>query len=112
MENYQNIKIFIPTKGRLNNEKTYELLIKLGLKPIIVVEPQEYSKAVEMGYNCLMLDKNNQGITYARNFILDYCRNNHIKAVHTEQSFSLVFVKKSLFIHKYNPPKKLKSQAK
>lgn len=79
MENYQNIKIFIPTKGRLNNEKTYELLIKLGLKPIIVVEPQEYGNAVEMGYNCLMLDKNNQGITYARNFILDYCRNNHIE---------------------------------
>ena len=38
---YEQIKIFIPTKGRLNDEKTYNILKNLNLDPVLVIEPQE-----------------------------------------------------------------------
>lgn len=73
------IKIFIPTKNRLDNEKTYHLLEKLGLKPFLVIEPQEEEKAKKLGFRYILLPKNNQGITFARNFILDTCRKQNIE---------------------------------
>lgn len=76
MNKYEQVKIFIPSKNRLNDEKTYNILKSIGLKPYLVVEPQEYSKAKELGFDVIVLDKNNQGITYARNFILNYARKN------------------------------------
>lgn len=76
---YDQIKIFIPSKNRLNDEKTYELLLKLGLKPQLVIEPQEVNEAKEKCFNFITLPDNNKGITFARNYILDYCRNNNIE---------------------------------
>ena len=67
---YEQIKIFIPTKGRLDDERTYNILKEIGLNPILVIEPQEIEKAVEMGYNFIVLPENNKGISYSRNYIL------------------------------------------
>lgn len=75
----EEIKLFIPSKNRLNTPKTYTILKDLGLNPIFVLEPQEEEQAKELGYNYLLLDDNDRGITYARNFILNYCRNNNIE---------------------------------
>lgn len=69
------IKIFIPTKGRADKQKTYKILTSLNLKPVLVVEPQEeklYGK-----YEYILLPKNNQGIAYSRNYILEYSRKNN-----------------------------------
>lgn len=71
-----DIKLFIPTKNRLDKPKTYTILKELGLNPILVIEPQEESKAIELGFNYLLLDDNDRGITYARNFILNHARKN------------------------------------
>lgn len=76
---FEDIKIYIPTKGRLDCQKTYNILTELGLKPILVVEPQEEQEASAKGYPYLTLPLNNQGIVYVRNFILKYCRENDIK---------------------------------
>lgn len=70
MDKYQQIKIFIPTKGRLDDEKTYNILKELGLSPMLVIEPQEVEKAMSLGYQFIVLPVNNMGITYSRNYIL------------------------------------------
>lgn len=73
------IEIFIPTKNRLNKEKTYEILTNLGLSPRLVIEPQEVEQAKKLGFNFISLPDNNRGITYSRNYILDYCQKNNIE---------------------------------
>lgn len=73
------IKLFIPSKNRLDKPKTYTILKELGLNPILVLEPQEEKQAKELNFNYLLLDANDMGITYARNFILNYCRKNNIE---------------------------------
>lgn len=70
--------IFIPTKNRLDKPKTYQILKDLGLKPILVLDPQEEQEAKKLGFNYIALPLNDQGLTYSRNYILDYCRNNNI----------------------------------
>ena len=76
MNNIKDIKLFIPTKNRLNNEKTYNILKSIGLNPYIVIEPQEEDKAKELNFNYILLPENNKGISFARNFILNYARKN------------------------------------
>lgn len=76
-----DIQIFIPTKGRLNNQKTYKILSDLGLKPKLVVEPQEAEETTSWGYKYIVLPENNKGITYSRNFILKIARNYNFKYV-------------------------------
>ena len=58
--------IFIPTKSRYDNCKTAELFGCLS-NLYLVVEPQE-----EMHY--IILPKNNMGLAYARNYILQYAK--------------------------------------
>ena len=70
MNKYEQVKIFIPTKGRLENEKTYSILKEIGLNPMLVIEPQEVEKAMSLGYQFIVLPANNMGITYSRNYIL------------------------------------------
>lgn len=74
MNKYEQVKIFIPTKGRLDDEKTYNNLVLLGLEPILVIEPQEVEQAASMGYEYIILPANNMGITYSRNYILKEAR--------------------------------------
>lgn len=78
-EKLKSVKIFIPSKNRLENEKTYKILLDLGLEPNLVLEPQEEEKAKSLGFKYVILPDNNRGITYARNFILDYCIENNIE---------------------------------
>lgn len=79
--NINEIKLFIPSKNRLNKPKTYNVLTQLGLSPIFILEPQEEEKAKLLNFNYILLNKNDQGITYARNFILNYARNNNYKYI-------------------------------
>ena len=71
---YNEVGIFIPTKGRLNKQKTYDILINLDLHPILVIEPQEELQAIDKGYNFITLPENNKGISYSRNYILNYAK--------------------------------------
>lgn len=74
MNKYEQVKIFIPTKGRLDDEKTYNVLKSLGLSPTLVIEPQEVEKAAALGYNFVTLPANNMGIAFSRNYILSKAR--------------------------------------
>lgn len=78
---YEDIKIFIPTKGRPDCQKTYNILIELGLQPILVIEPQEVNKHTLKGYNFITLPDNNKGISFSRNYILDYARNKNFEYI-------------------------------
>lgn len=64
--------IFVPSKNRA---KTATLLLKNSDEAfIIVVEPQDYEAYTEAfpGMNYMMLPKNDQGISYVRNYIREY----------------------------------------
>ena len=66
---------FIPTKGRLNT-KTYKLFEEAGIEVKHFIEPSEfYLYDVP---NKINIQKDNQGISYVRNFMLQYAKeNNH-----------------------------------
>tara|TARA_R110000744_G_scaffold315533_1_gene422397 strand:+ start:392 stop:1117 length:726 start_codon:yes stop_codon:yes gene_type:complete len=62
--------VCIPSKGRTNT-KTHELFESAGYDVYHFVEPHEYDQ-----YNVknkINIQKSNQGITYVRNFMLDWC---------------------------------------
>lgn len=64
----------IPTKGRPQT-KTYKLLESYGIQSFHFIEPQEINK-----YNVpnkISILENNKGISYVRNFILDYAKRNN-----------------------------------
>ncbi len=73
--------IFIPSKGRAGNAKCVAKLQEEGVPFFLVVEPQDgikyltaYPKAT-----MLYLEKDNGGIAYVRNFILNYVREKGFK---------------------------------
>lgn len=64
---------YIPSKGRPKT-KTYKLFQEAGIEVIHFLEPQDYNN-----YNVpkkVNIEKDNKGITYVRNFMLDYAKNN------------------------------------
>jgi len=64
---------YIPSKGRPKT-KTYKLFQEAGIDVIHFLEPQDYNN-----YNVskkVNIEKDNKGITYVRNFMLDYAKNN------------------------------------
>ena len=63
--------VCIPTKGRPDTQ-TYKLFTSVGIDVFHFIEPQEESKYKVP--NKIIIDKNNRGITYARNYIFDWCR--------------------------------------
>jgi len=68
--------IYIPSKGRAENCKTAEILEEEGLDFKLVVEPQdseEYSKRFGK-VRCVVMDKNDQGVAYVRNWIKTYSK--------------------------------------
>jgi len=73
--------IYIPSKNRAKNCITAQILLTEGVKFKIVVEPQDYKdyKKIYSEKNILMLNENNKGIGYVRNFIKDYAKNNNEK---------------------------------
>ena len=65
---------FIPTKERYNT-KTYKLFQEVGIDVIHFIEPQDFDK-----YNVpnkVSILKNNMGIAYVRNFMLNYAKENN-----------------------------------
>lgn len=70
--------IFIPSKGRPNDCFVSRLLSRLNTPHTIVVEPQDFNQYNQVHQdnplvNIMSLDENNQGLSYARNFIKAYC---------------------------------------
>lgn len=62
---------FIPTKGRPET-KTYKLFQESGIDFLHFIEPQEIEKYTVP--NKISILKNNKGIAYVRNFMLDYAK--------------------------------------
>lgn len=74
--------IFIPSKGRPKT-KTARTLDKCGVKYTIFVEPQDEgaymaSSTASSTARLVVIDKNDMGIGYVRNQILEYARENGI----------------------------------
>lgn len=74
---FNDVKIFIPSKGRPNKQKTYHILKELGLKPILVIEPQDEDDYSFFDYEYILLPENDKGISFSRNYIMEYSRKNH-----------------------------------
>lgn len=74
--------IYIPSKGRSTNCMTANNCLAAGLKCFIVVEPQDYKKYLEHYTPDLLikLPKNDQGMWYVRQYILEYSRKSGEKA--------------------------------
>tara|TARA_R110000751_G_scaffold55897_5_gene119775 strand:- start:354 stop:1178 length:825 start_codon:yes stop_codon:yes gene_type:complete len=74
-------QIFIPSKNRAENCITAQELILEGADFVIVVEPQDYAayKKVYSENNLLVLNENDKGIGYVRNFIKNYAANKNLK---------------------------------
>ena len=74
-----NIPIFIPSKDRVNISNIIKWFNDVSLPNIyVVVEPQDYEsyKNAFTNLSILQLNQNNQGISFARQFILDYATEN------------------------------------
>lgn len=66
------MNIYIPSKGRPSCPTA-----KLFPEATIFVEPQDFSSYMANGFrNIVILPENNKGITYVRNFILKYAKEN------------------------------------
>lgn len=66
---------FIPSKNRPQT-KTYKLFNDVGIQVYHFIEPQEYDN-----YNVpnkVSILENNKGVSYVRNFMLDYAKQNNI----------------------------------
>lgn len=62
--------VYIPSKGRYDNNPTARLCIKEGIPYFLVVEPQDAEHYIaEFGEdNCLVMPENDMGLSYARRF--------------------------------------------
>lgn len=65
----------IPSKGRPNTS-THKLFESLGIDAIHFVEPQDLD--LYKNKKCVSIKKNDMGIGYARQYIIDYCKKNKI----------------------------------
>jgi hypothetical protein len=65
---------FIPTKNRLNT-KTYKLFEAVGIEVKHFIEPQDINRYDVP--NKISILKNDQGIAYVRNFMLEYAKTNN-----------------------------------
>ena len=70
LKNSDIYPIFIPSKNR-EDGKTFNLLKDIDCNKYIVVEPQDFEKYQKYSDNfeIIKIDKNNQGLPYARNFL-------------------------------------------
>lgn len=65
------MKLYIPTRGRPDEQPAYEQLDAAGLKPILVVDKDEYEKNNQyVGKTCLVFPGG--GIAAKRQFIVDH----------------------------------------
>jgi len=70
--------IFIPSKNR-EDGKTFNLLKDLDCDKYIVVEPQDFEKYQKYNdkYQVIKIDKNNQGLPYAINFLKKFAESKY-----------------------------------
>jgi hypothetical protein len=73
----QEVRIYIPTKGRADSQSTAKLLNEAGLSYVFVIEPQE--AYLFENKNTLVLPDNDKGIQYVRNYILNHARQTGIE---------------------------------
>lgn len=73
------IKICIPSKNRPNT-KTYKIFQDLGLEVFMFLEPQDFDN-YQVDCKKINIGKDNQGISFVRNFILDYAKQNNFEWV-------------------------------
>ena len=66
---------FIPTKSRFKTT-TYKLFENVGIKTLHFIEPSEMT--LYDVPNKINILKNDNGISYVRNFMLDYAKSNNI----------------------------------
>lgn len=66
--------IFIPSKGRSSTAKTPALLHEAGIAFSVCIEPQEVEEYSKTPWNLTVIGKNNGGIAYARQWILNCAR--------------------------------------
>lgn len=64
------IPIMIPSKGRAGKTKTDKLLLEANLPFCFIVEKQDVKEYEKLGYPLMVLDERDQGVSYARDFIL------------------------------------------
>jgi len=66
--------IFVASKGRSDTSQTLAVLKASNLSYLFFVEPQDYTKycLVLGAQKVIMLNDNNQGLAFVRQFILDY----------------------------------------
>ncbi len=69
-----SIKVAIPTKSRYNT-KTYKLFEDAGFIVYHFIEPEQFE--IYNVPNKINIEKNNQGIAYVRNYIIDWAKNNN-----------------------------------
>jgi hypothetical protein len=67
------MKCYIPTKGRPNT-RSYIPFLEVGIEVNHFIEPQEYD--LYDTPNKISILENDKGITYARNFMLQYAKDN------------------------------------
>jgi len=67
--------VCIPSKGRPST-KTYKLFEDAGYEVYHFIEPQEME--VYPVKNKICIEANDKGVTYVRNFMLDWCRDKYI----------------------------------
>ena len=68
------MKCYIPSKGRVNTN-TYKLFEEAGIECYHFIEPQEYD--LYDVPNKVDILENDNGISYVRNFMLDYAKQNN-----------------------------------
>jgi len=66
--------VYIPSKGRADTPNTYDICNEENIPCKVVVEPQEYEEYHQTipSEDLLTLDKNDQGVQYARSWIKNY----------------------------------------
>jgi hypothetical protein len=66
--------VYVPSKGRWETRKTVKSLTHIGVPFRVVVEPQEYDKYASVidPKQLLVLDRNDGGLHYARNWIWEH----------------------------------------
>lgn len=73
--------IFVPSKNRVKNASFLNLCVLDGVKPIVVVEQEDYLAYVGKYplFDFIQLPLSNKGVTYVRNFIKTYAANHGVK---------------------------------
>ena len=68
--------VYIPSKGR-SKIKNWEKIKEAGFNFVVAVEPQDEQDYRSAGtQNLIVMDRNDAGLAYCRNYALDWCRRN------------------------------------